>query len=442
MAEAHQVLINADGDDTISPDTYRRRQPLLENEYLRKIGIPPRLWGRGGPNDASSHSLTTGVEPVVGFQSSNSLPDSKWIPQFDEYAAMWEQKSMNYTLLQSTATAATTIAIAMTPLEVARMRQIIPSATWPSYIPRPPVLSTSAVLKSILRHEGFAYLYRGSVPLVLSRIARQTCQQAAIGMVSKLSMMVPLGLIGKAWLGACIGALMALPIQTVLDMSRHRLYHPLAHRMWGCHWDVHTRCMQQEGLLLWWMRAAPMWFAKETVLFGMLFSSWHLSMELAGRWIIGETTDVRGEKIAKLGHLAGAVCGTVAAVVSHPFDFLYTRAILSTAVPPLSYMQHLRLVCRHDGWWGIWRGVGPRILFYGVLSSLWLGYYSHLAVMHSEMRLLNLDHLADGRTKELENHFLSLAVSPNERAVAIVDKLTHAPSIAVPMKKAVPGAAY
>ena len=143
----------------------------------------------------------------------------------------------------------------------------------------------------------------------------------------------------------------------------------------------------QQGLGVLWRGVGPqLW---RDVPFSMIYWSLLEMLKLklhCNKWWQITSHESKNEEW-KVSFLAGAVSGSVASLVTHPFDLAKTRmqmekrqdshSISAADRKIYNLRSTLRLIVESDGWLGLYRGLLPRIAKVGPSCAIMIGIYEY-----------------------------------------------------------------
>merc|ERR1740117_1983431 len=162
----------------------------------------------------------------------------------------------------------------------------------------------------------------------------------------------------------CAGAL-ARGISVVgtgpLELMRTRVMAQTgaSHQLGGA--SVLMRAVAKTGWRSLWRGTAPTLF--RDVPFSALY--WMVAEQVRGR--LSSRWDMQRDALS-VNLAAGFIAGASAAVITHPFDIIKTRAQVEEAPASVtkgqssqSTLAALRSLVAREGWMGVWDGIGPRV---------------------------------------------------------------------------------
>ena len=133
---------------------------------------------------------------------------------------------------------------------------------------------------------------------------------------------------------------------------------------------------REEGIAGFYKGLPPLWL-RQIPYTMMKFAGFERTLEFLYHHVVPAPRD----SLSKPGQLtvtftAGYIAGIFCATVSHPFDSIVSKLNSDAGSSPLQ-------VARELGWTGLWRGLGTRILMFGMVTALqWFIYDTVKVVFH------------------------------------------------------------
>lgn len=403
--------------ETAFPERYEHNDRIMEEHhsitqkrYLKKLGF---LENR---DDKFGSAGTQGP----GARTDFGTPA---IPSFDHWASAVANP------VQALLPIGATLGLIgysslLTPLEIARVRQISPPATWPSYIPRPTRMTTAQITSSLMAHEGVYYLIRAFPFIAVAR--SYPIHAVAYAHIIPAKTPLPFDLPDNPTLRTfvlCLFAFTAIGFfGCFAEHTYLRIAHPAGHRLYGSMYDSMQRIFAQQGFGSLYLRGTPLIVLRETIYWTLVQAFGGAAGSRLARATDNGRPDPLGKRSSRSFAVAGAVGAVIAAIVTNPIDVVIARMFLSATRPPLTAWHTAKHLLRVDGWAGALRGVGPRMLWGIGVGGVFGSRIASFGVTANERHMIDTELSTDPRVRHLREHWYEAAMTPRQHADARLEK--------------------
>ncbi|CAO3615260.1 unnamed protein product [Cunninghamella blakesleeana] len=232
-------------------------------------------------------------------------------------------------------------------------------------------LGTMDGLAKIVRNEGTLALWKGLSPGLIMAIPSTSIYYVGYDYIrdhtkSKFKG-TAMDTYAPLWIGGLARTITAAVISP-MELFRTRLQSAEGAGGFNDAWNSVKLMVHREGLISLWRGLVP------TMLRDVPFSAiyWMMYEELKHKYV-NEGKQSRFEQF-QFSFFAGATSGTVAAVVTTPFDVVKTRRQVSSNKEPhiLRLMNNIRI---NEGFPGFFKGVVPRVVKVSIASGIMISSY-------------------------------------------------------------------
>mmetsp|Transcript_52576 Transcript_52576/g.128478 ORF Transcript_52576/g.128478 Transcript_52576/m.128478 type:complete len:391 (+) Transcript_52576:72-1244(+) len=237
------------------------------------------------------------------------------------------------------------------------------------------------VVRDIVRYEGVGALWRGTGPSLIMAVPQVGIYLTTYDQVKDMLLEKKYNLISASLIAGTGARIAAATITSPLELVRTRLQAEGGMRGHAVHAECERAARRATGWLAIASKAVSEPMGVRTLWQGLGPTLWRDVPFSAIYWVIAERTRdsilKRGGEPSVLGTepmsntlranvIAGVVGGTVASLVTHPFDVIKTKSQLEAAQRSDDYPKSTfaigRKMVKERGLGALWRGMVPRLL--------------------------------------------------------------------------------
>ncbi|KAI8068581.1 mitochondrial carrier domain-containing protein [Gongronella butleri] len=229
-------------------------------------------------------------------------------------------------------------------------------------------LGTIDGLVKIIQNEGPLALWRGLSPGLLMAIPSTSIYYVGYDHLKARFEGTSMDKYSPLWIGGTARAMTAVVVSP-MELFRTRLQSSEGMGGFADAWSGVTRMVRQHGVLTLWRGLLP------TMLRDVPFSAiyWMMYEELKRQFLSDDAHLSRLHQF-QFSFFAGASSGTVAAVITTPFDVVKTRRQISSN-KERHIMRLMQSIWTQEGIPGLFRGVIPRVIKVSIASGIMISSY-------------------------------------------------------------------